>query len=65
MKQKILYYFAILLTYICLFIIEYLALNFIFTIFVSANYALFITMIVLLVIIDPLITRWIVDIYFS
>ena len=46
-------------------IIEYLALNFIFTIFVSANYALFITMIVLLVIIDPLITRWIVDIYFS
>ncbi|MCI7222223.1 MAG: hypothetical protein PUF67_03055 [Firmicutes bacterium] len=65
MKQKILYYFAILLTYLCLFIIEYLALNFIFTIFVSANYALFITMIVLLVIIDPLITRWIVDIYFS
>ncbi len=65
MKQKILYYFAILLTYLCLFIIEYLALSFIFTIFVSANYALFITMIVLLVIIDPLITRWIVDIYFS
>lgn len=65
MKQKIKYYFATLFTYLCIFMIEYLSLSFIFTIFVSANYALFLTMIILLVFIDPFITRWIVDFYFN
>ncbi|MFV0551823.1 MAG: hypothetical protein ACK5L6_07875 [Anaerorhabdus sp.] len=56
MKEKIIYFFTCFLTYLVVFIVEFMTLSFIFTIFQVKGFFLPFVYVALLIIVNPLIT---------